>query len=635
MRKSQSISTAIAFTSMLFLVAGVMLIASAAPALASERFTDHGDGTVTDEETGLTWLKDAGALGAMSWSEAGQRAAALSADDFDWLTDTSSAGDWRLPNHHEMRTLTTGYALGNALPADHPFRGVQQAHYWTSSAGYDPQRAWSIQPAARGDAQFEDIAEAKYVWPVRGEPRITHLGPAELHDDYDQLTTREKRRAERNALWDFQHLRRQREFIVERTEAFLEMPEDYPVEEFEHYAGFSVAEVAPTVRMQILPNLEPEYFPEGEAYAAGWANWAKVTRSDDGRFFMAASDHRARGSRINLYEYRPDEGEQGVLERALDVTEALGWHDDMFTDGKIHGHMGIMPDGTLWAATHRGPAPTDEWWTSGYRGAWLLSYNIHTGKYRNHGNPLIGQELPSHVLDPERGIFFATDHLDTTVLSYDVNENRVRYAGSPPNGWRWHARSTFLDPDTGHFWGVDRSGDVPHFMSFDPELNRFKRHDVAVPEHPITSRRHQNRLHTTPRAKDGWQYNMLRSTFIRFQPDWDDGPEVEVIGHAGGDSIQTALCPEGRYVYWIPRRGDTAVIKQYDIRTGEIKALGFIKDHIWRHYGYTFGNGVYGLAISECGSFLVALDNGGFGSRFDGHPALFVIDIPEQERPLD
>ena len=37
---------------------------------ASPRFTDNGDGTVTDNLTGLRWLKDADCFGARSWSEA-------------------------------------------------------------------------------------------------------------------------------------------------------------------------------------------------------------------------------------------------------------------------------------------------------------------------------------------------------------------------------------------------------------------------------------------------------------------------------------------------------------------------------------------------------------------------------------
>lgn len=618
-----------------------MAVAVRAATPDPDRFIDHDNGTVTDTLTGLIWSRHAAAFGPQSWDAARQACRALSAADVEWLDDGSVAGDWRLPDAYEMLSLTDAGPVGAGLPEDHQFiefpgrgRGVA---YWTSSRGfYDTAHAWQVQMRGRGSVTFADRADEAYVWAVRGRSRRipAHAGVVpDLADRFDQLTEGEQRRAELNALWDFTGLRRKDDFVVIHTNAFLTPPpvlaDRYPSD------GYRLARTPPTVKLRILPNLEPEYFPEGEAYAAGWANWAKVTRSEDNRFFMAASDHRGRGAKINLYEYRPDEGEHGRLERALDISELLGWHDDMYTDGKVHGHMGIMPDGTLWAATHRGPAPTDAWWEEGYRGAWLFSYHIHTGAATNWGVPLIGQELPCHVLDPERGIFLATGHLTTSMLSWDVHEKRVRFAGSPPHGWRWNARSMFLDPETGHFWGVDSSEEPYRFLSFDPELNRFKRHDVEAPEHPESGRVAINRLHTNPKAADGWYYNVLGSTLIRFQPDWDTGPEVEVVGDMHGNTVQTALCPAKRYLYWIPRRNDTMMIMQYDTQSGQKKALGFIKDPILRQYGYDCGSGVYGLRISHCGGFLVALDNGGFGRRFGGHPALFVIDIPASERKLD
>lgn len=607
------------------------------------RFSDNDDGTVTDRATGLVWLAQPGALEPLPRDAAAAAAADLAAGTFDWLTDGSTAGDWRLPDYHELLTLTGDGLAGGVPPDDHPFTEFPgrpgRVFFWTASNGvYDPERTWTVRPftghRAASQARFEAGDEARQFWPVRGEFRQRPPAAGAPHPvpAFEGLAAREQQRAELNALWDFTGLRRRDGFTVIRSDDFLQLPEGFPADNFN---DFHLASVPPTVKLQVLPNLEPEYFPEGEAYQAGWANWAKVTRSDDNRFFMAASDHRARGSKINLYEYRPGEGEHGSLRRALDVSEALGWHDDMYTDGKIHGYMGLMPDGTLWAATHRGPEPTEEWYAAGYRGAWLLSYNIHTGEAENHGVPLVGQELPSHVLDSERGIFLATGHLSTTMLCWDVNERRVRFAGSPPYGWRWQARSMFLDTETGHFWGVDSSEEPYRFLSYDPELNRFKRHEAVVPANPASGQVRVNRLHPTPRREGGWYYNVIGGTLIRFRPDWENGPEVEVVGVTGGDTVQTATCPAGRYIYWVPRRDDTMVVMQYDTATGRKKALGFLRDHVRSRYGYQCGNAVYGMNISDCGAFLVVLDDGGFGRHFGGHPALFIIEIPETERPLE
>lgn len=54
-------------------------------------FTENGDGTVTDNVTGLMWQKADG--GEMTWEDAGSYAAALS---------LGGRSDWRLPSNHEL-----------------------------------------------------------------------------------------------------------------------------------------------------------------------------------------------------------------------------------------------------------------------------------------------------------------------------------------------------------------------------------------------------------------------------------------------------------------------------------------------------------------------------------------------------
>ncbi len=444
-----------------------------------------------------------------------------------------------------------------------------------------------------------------------------------------ELGSREQARKERNAKYDTHNLRERDTFVVERTGDFLNYPGDPD-------GDFVIAEVPPTVKFQILPELKPEYF-SGDVYQAGWANWAKVTRSDDNRFYFSASDHRSRGAQINLYEYRPDED---AVERVLDVGEALDWRDDMYTDGKIHGRKGIMPDGTLWAATHRGPMPTEEWYEAGYQGSWLFSYDINTGEHRNWGVPLERQELPLHKLDTRRGIFFATGGLDETMLVWDVNEKKVLFDGTPPENWAWHERSMLLDEETGHFWGMDKSEQPYRFMSFNPADNTFKRHDVEVPSNPVSNRQRPLRGHTDRPAKDGWYYWATWSgAFFRFRPDWDNGPQVELVGTTwdqGRDVLQLALCPAGRYIYYQPRR-DPAPLVQYDVKTGQKKVIAYLQDYLVEKYGYWTSSHTYGMEVSNDGSFVVIIENGTFAGPGGswGHPAITVINIPEQERPLD
>jgi hypothetical protein len=99
----------------------------------SPRFTDNGDGTIADNLTGLTWLKDAGCLGQQTWGNALAAANALADGNVACgLTDSSVAGDWRLPNRNELASLLDLGTLNPALPAGHPFLNVASV-YWSST----------------------------------------------------------------------------------------------------------------------------------------------------------------------------------------------------------------------------------------------------------------------------------------------------------------------------------------------------------------------------------------------------------------------------------------------------------------------------------------------------------------------
>ena len=140
------------------------------------RFIDNGDGTVTDELTGLIWLKNANCPnGTKVWSASLTFANSLydgwtgdaSGGDCG-LSDGSSAGAWRLPNVRELHSLIDFASTNPALPVGHPFTGVQMSYYWSStkeliSAGH----AWVVY-MYHGNVNSGDTDTSHYVWPVRG-----------------------------------------------------------------------------------------------------------------------------------------------------------------------------------------------------------------------------------------------------------------------------------------------------------------------------------------------------------------------------------------------------------------------------------------------------------------------------------
>lgn len=135
------------------------------------RFFDNGDGTVTDELTGLIWLKNANCTnGTKIWSASLTFANSL----YDgWtgdcgLSDGSSAGAWRLPNVRELHSLIDFARTNPALPAGHPFTGVQMSYYWSSTKELiSANHAWVVS-MYHGKLISVVAVTSHYVWPVRG-----------------------------------------------------------------------------------------------------------------------------------------------------------------------------------------------------------------------------------------------------------------------------------------------------------------------------------------------------------------------------------------------------------------------------------------------------------------------------------
>ena len=140
------------------------------------RFTDNEDGTVTDNLTGLIWLKDANCFGEKNWNDALSECNGLHDQDCD-LTDGSSAGDWRLPNIKELQSLID---YGFDLPAlsdtagtsrwsdDDPFTNVLSQAYWSSTTRASTSAyAWYLW-TLNGIISDSPKGEKYYVWPVRG-----------------------------------------------------------------------------------------------------------------------------------------------------------------------------------------------------------------------------------------------------------------------------------------------------------------------------------------------------------------------------------------------------------------------------------------------------------------------------------
>ena len=133
------------------------------------RFMNNGDGTVTDNLTGLIWTQNAGtptvgscAGGYKTWQGA-----------LDYVTCLNSMNylghsDWRLPNVNELESLINADEPNSATwLTDQGFIGVQSGYYWSSSSGAGhTDGAWVVSVWG-GSVSYNYEADGIYVWPVR------------------------------------------------------------------------------------------------------------------------------------------------------------------------------------------------------------------------------------------------------------------------------------------------------------------------------------------------------------------------------------------------------------------------------------------------------------------------------------
>ena len=138
------------------------------------RWCDNLNGTVTDAQTGLVWLKDASWGGINPWREntvdgyndAHTRAGLLS-NGWGSLFDGSVVGDWRLPTFTELKTLITGIESIRSTSM-YFFSGVQMSYYWSSTTfAASIIGAWGVHLGS-GFVSYDVKTSPYCVWPVRG-----------------------------------------------------------------------------------------------------------------------------------------------------------------------------------------------------------------------------------------------------------------------------------------------------------------------------------------------------------------------------------------------------------------------------------------------------------------------------------
>ncbi len=134
------------------------------------RFINNGDGTVTDNLTGLMWTQDGNAPGPAVCSPATTKTWQGALDYVACLNTNTYMGytDWRLPNVNELESVVNAEQSDTATWLNtQGFSNVQSYIYWSSTShAYFTSYAWFVYMWF-GDMSSNVKASDYYVWPVR------------------------------------------------------------------------------------------------------------------------------------------------------------------------------------------------------------------------------------------------------------------------------------------------------------------------------------------------------------------------------------------------------------------------------------------------------------------------------------
>ena len=134
---------------------------------AEPAYRDNGDGTVTDLNTGLMWMR--------ATADTDNDGDIDSGDELDWQPacdycdglEYAGYSDWRLPDRRELMSIVD---YGRDYPAINPVFSCRSSYYWSSSTyAFRPAHAWGVDFIS-GRVDYYYKGNDYYVRCVRGGP---------------------------------------------------------------------------------------------------------------------------------------------------------------------------------------------------------------------------------------------------------------------------------------------------------------------------------------------------------------------------------------------------------------------------------------------------------------------------------
>lgn len=121
------------------------------------KFIDHGDGTISDIQTGLMWQKDGSAADKLNWRDAFQYCKKLNLGGYS---------DWRMPTLNELKTLINEQEENQHIMLNSQgFQNIRPENYWSATSSmvtFDGQNCSAYLLSLDGNIEQSEMSSFEF-----------------------------------------------------------------------------------------------------------------------------------------------------------------------------------------------------------------------------------------------------------------------------------------------------------------------------------------------------------------------------------------------------------------------------------------------------------------------------------------